>query len=71
MTLGGKISYSGNQLSFLIHTEFFKLFFFKILFTYLTEERDSEREHKQGEWEREKQASHGARSPMQSSIPGP
>ncbi|XP_077925546.1 putative ATP-dependent RNA helicase DDX60 isoform X3 [Halichoerus grypus] len=33
-------------------------------------ETQREREHKQGDWEREKQASRGARSPMWGSIPG-
>ena len=44
----------------------------KTLFIYLTErERQREREHKQGDWEREKQASRRAGSPMWGSIPGP
>jgi len=44
---------------------------FKILLIYLTE-RDTVREGTQaGEWEREKQASRGAGSPMRGPIPGP
>ncbi|XP_073733643.1 LYR motif-containing protein 4 isoform X1 [Callorhinus ursinus] len=34
-------------------------------------ETQREREHKQGQWEREKQASRGAGSPVQGSNPGP
>jgi len=39
-------------------------------FVFLTETQ-REREHKQREWEREKQASCRAGSPMRVSIPGP
>jgi len=43
-------------------------FFFKILFIFW--QRQTVREHKQGEWEREQQASRQAESPMRGLIPG-
>ena len=43
--------------------------FFKICIYLKERERQQEREHKQGEWEREKQASRWAGSHMQGSIP--
>ncbi|XP_054368779.1 quinone oxidoreductase isoform X5 [Mirounga angustirostris] len=42
----------------------------KTLFIYFNREKQREREHKQGEWEREKQASRGAGNPRRGSIPG-
>ena len=59
-----------NALTCELCTLFFS--FLKILFIYLTErETAREREHKQGEWERKKQAHSRAGSLMQGSIPGP
>ena len=46
------------------------IFFLKILFIWQRETQRG-REHKEGEREREKQASHRAGSPMRGSIPGP
>ena len=47
--------------TFIYFLKFLFIYFLKILFIYLTEIRDSqrEREHKQGEWERKKQAHSG------------
>ncbi|XP_064437860.1 sialic acid-binding Ig-like lectin 14 isoform X2 [Mirounga angustirostris] len=60
-----------NRVSFFVeHVP--KKTFKKKYFIYLFDrETQREREHKQGEWEREKQASRRAGSPMRGSIPGP
>ena len=46
-------------------------FFFKDFIYLFDRDSQQEREHKQGEWERKKQALSGAGSPMWGSIPGP
>ena len=55
----------GSKVSCIVCGFLFKRF----LFIYLAErERQQEREYKQGEWEREKQASHGPGVPRPASI---
>ena len=76
MTLRSRVTCSTHWASQVLPNNTLKknyLFIFKDFICLFDRKRDSqrEREHKQGEWERKKQAPSGAWSQMWGSIPGP